>query len=73
MKACNACQRPLPPEAFPKAGSRGREGTCTVCVNDRRRYRMPLPSIPRDPVQIDLNNRADRWYGFVRPNLRHAI
>lgn len=72
-RACTACQRLLPDLAFPSKGRQGRAGTCTVCVNDRRRYRVPLPPIPRDPEQIDLNNRADRWYGFVRPNPRHVL
>lgn len=73
MKACNACQRPLPPEAFPKAGNRGREGTCTVCVNDRRRYRAPLPDLVRDCEQVRINNAAALWFGPVRPQPRHAV
>lgn len=73
MKACNACQRPLPPEAFPKAGSRGREGTCTVCVNDRRRYRAPLPDLIRDIEQIQINNAAALWFGPVRPQPRYVV
>ena len=73
MKACNACQRPLPVEAFPKAGSRGREGTCMVCVNDRRRHRAPLPALVRDCEQIKINNAACLWFGPVRPMPRHAV
>lgn len=72
-RACTACQRLLPDLAFPSKGRQGRARTCSVCVNDQRRLRAPLRPIPRDPIQIDLNNRTDRWYGFVRPNPRHVL
>lgn len=73
MRDCNACHRPLPVEAFPKAGSRGREGTCTVCVNDRRRLRAPLPVLAPDPEQVRINNAAALWFGPVRPQPRHRV
>lgn len=73
MRNCNACHRHLLEQAFPKAGSRGRDSICTVCVNDRRRYRAPLPPVERDPVQIALNNRMCLWFGPVRPQPRYAV
>lgn len=73
MKACNAYRRPLPECAFPKACSRGREGTCTVCFNDRRRLRAPLPALVPDTEQVRINNAAALWFGPVRPQLRHVV
>ena len=48
-------------------------GTCSVCVNDQRRLRAPLPALVRDCEQIKINNAAALWFGPVRPQLRHAV
>lgn len=65
-KTCSSCQRRLPVERFPLAGKQGRAGTCGPCTNDARRLRSPLPDLPRDPVQIHLNNLINLWHGPVR-------
>jgi uncharacterized CHY-type Zn-finger protein len=73
MRNCNSCHRQLPEHAFPKAGSRGRDSICTVCVNDRRRLRAPLPVMVRDTEQVRINNAAALWFGPVRPQPRYAV
>lgn len=65
-KPCTGCCRRLPVDTYPNAGRRGKEPTCTQCTNDTRRLRTPLPAIPRDPVQIQINNTFNLWHGPVR-------
>ena len=72
-KTCTKCVRSLPLQQFNRAGKQGRSGVCVPCTNDMRRLRVPLPSIPRDPDEINWNNLTDLWFGFVRPNPRHVI
>lgn len=72
-RTCTGCQRRLPLDCFPLAGKQGRTGTCTVCTNDTRRLRAPLPELPRDPVQVRINNTFNLWHGPVsRAPLRIA-
>ncbi|MGR4897477.1 hypothetical protein ACIPR8_19735 [Stenotrophomonas sp. LARHCG68] len=72
-RACTACQRLLPDLAFPSKGRQGRARTCSVCVNDQRRLRAPLPDQVPDVEQIRINNAAALWFGPVRPMPRHAV
>lgn len=73
-KTCTSCQRRLQVERFPLAGKQGRTGTCGPCTNDARRLRSPLPELPRDPVQVRLNNAAALWFHPAQPTnlLRYA-
>ncbi len=64
-RPCTKCARTLPLDSFQRAGSRGREPACIVCTNDARRLRTPLPEIPRDPVQVRINNTFNLWHGPV--------
>lgn len=73
-KTCTKCHRTLPLDAFPRAGKRGLEPACTLCNNDARRLRTPLPAIKPDPVQVQMNNLVNLWFGPVRrePFRSHA-
>ncbi len=65
-KRCTSCERRLRLEQFASDGKRGKSATCTACATDKRRMRDPLPPIPRDPVQVHINNHANLWFGPVR-------
>lgn len=64
-RTCTKCCRTLPLDSFQRAGSRGREPACTLCNNDARRLRTPLPAMKPDPVQVRLNNTFNLWHGPV--------
>ncbi|WP_141057039.1 hypothetical protein [Stenotrophomonas rhizophila] len=72
-KACTGCHRPLPIEAFPSAGRRGKEPTCAMCTNDARRLRTPLPALKPDPELIRLSNVTNLWFGPVRREPMRSI
>lgn len=64
-KPCTRCDRKLLPHQFASDGKRGPGSTCIPCATDARRLRSPLPAVPRDPVQIRLNNLTNLWHGPV--------
>lgn len=64
-KSCTSCDRRLPLAQFASEGKRGPGSTCIPCATDARRLRSPLPELPRDPVQIRLNNTFNLWHGPV--------
>lgn len=72
-KTCIHCDRSLPLQQFNRAGKQGYASACTPCTNDMRRMRAPLPPIPRDPEQIEINNCMGLWFGPVRPMPRYAV
>ncbi|WP_312321308.1 hypothetical protein [Stenotrophomonas sp.] len=64
-KPCTTCFALLLPHQFAPAGNGTRKAICTPCSSDDRRLRRPLPEIPRDPVQVQLNNTFNLWHGPV--------
>ena len=73
MKTCICCRRRLPLDDFQRKGGGKRTSECRLCHNDKMRARVQLAPIPRDPVQVRINNAFNLWHGPVsRVPLRSA-
>lgn len=65
-RTCTSCNRRLQVGQMASDGKRGPKSICVPCTTDERRLRSPLPEVPRDPVQVRINNHANLWFGPVR-------
>ncbi len=75
MKTCTKCHCRLPLRKFQsRRGSGDLQAVCTPCLSAARRLRDPLPALPRNPLQVRLNNHVNLWFGPVRrePFRSHA-
>lgn len=69
MKTCTTCHANLPLRFFYEFNGK-RFSACRPCISSDTRLRKPLPEIPRDAVQVRLNNAAALWfYPAQRTNL----
>lgn len=71
---CACCDRALPLQQFYRAGGRVLRTECQLCHIDRRRIDAPaMKPIPRDAMQVRLNNLVCLWFGPARPQPRFTI
>ncbi|RFF46217.1 hypothetical protein [Xanthomonas campestris] len=64
-RTCTSCERVLAEAEFAREGNRLRF-ECIPCRKDIKRTQYTLQPIPRDPLQIRLNNVAALWHGPVQ-------
>jgi len=72
-RTCTSCNRRLLVGQMASDGKRGPKSICVPCATDERRLRNPLPEVPRDPVQVQINNTFNLWHHPVGPVLLRSI
>ncbi len=73
MKTCTKCAARLPLRFFSVINGKV-TAACAPCRNTERRLCDPLKPLRRDPLQVELNNHVNLWFGPVRrePFRSHA-